>query len=47
MGKLVGADQMSVTATLLTECLVVGDKESEIMKMIAQLPKETDQVDQV
>lgn len=28
----------------LTKSVVVGDNESEIMKMIAQLPKETDQV---
>ena len=29
---------------MLTSCKVIGESESEIMKMISQLPKETDAV---
>ena len=47
MGKLVRAYYLPTTVGLLMDLLVVGDNESEIIKMIAQLPKETDQVDEV
>ena len=48
MGELVGPIDISRKACKmcidLSPALVVGDNESEIMKMIGQLPKETSQV---
>lgn len=44
-GTPITPDTGSLEDVLTTlSALVVGDKESEIMKMIGQLPKETDQV---
>ena len=45
MGELVSArKRRRGPETMLSVALVIGDNESEIMKMISQLPKETGSV---